>query len=244
MPWGVNTSSNPPGDITTLTNYSNYDGTNGSLAANSNWETIYRNANQDDFKVYSAGSFSDWDGRGNTSKIITYRNELLTTADVEIPTSLAMLEEMYNAYVTAGSSSEDYILRLYLYRAASTCYLYEPTVNAGEELAECYKQGKWYLPSEGELARLYWWHRKGYNIPEQMPELECDRPIFANAYAQVSSNNDRLFAAFTSNWYWSSTEAGAGSAWYVVFSNGNCSTHGKYYGSYVSPVVAIEKSSL
>ena len=244
MPWGVNTSSNPPGDITTLTNYSNYDGTNGSLAANSNWETIYRNANQDDFKVYSAGSFSDWDGRGNTSKIITYRNELLTAADVEIPTSLAMLEEMYNAYVTAGSSSEDYILRLYLYRAASTCYLYEPTVNAGEELAECYKQGKWYLPSEGELARLYWWHRKGYNIPEQMPELECDRPIFANAYAQVSSNNDRLFAAFTSNWYWSSTEAGAGSAWYVYFNNGNCFTTNKNSTNYVSPVVAIEKSSL
>ena len=89
-----------------------------------------------------------------------------------------------------------------------------------------------------------WWHRKGYNIPEQMPELECDRPIFANAYAQVSSNNDRLFAAFTSNWYWSSTEAGAGSAWGVTFCNGNCGTNGKNLNGYVSPVVAIEKSSL
>lgn len=100
-------------------------------------------------------------------------------------------------------------------------------VRDGEALADCFKQGKWFLPSEGELSRLYWWHRQGYE-----PDGE-KQPIFAQA------RNDGRFTAFTNSWCWSSTEDSQNNAWRVGFSDGDTSNLGKYYSCYVRAVAAF-----
>ena len=242
--WGINTQSNPTGDIPTLKNYTNYNGSTSYVPENSDWESLYLTPDGDAFREFTAGSFSDWDGRGNTQKIIAYRNEMLLLADLDIPNSLAELDEKYNEFA-ADSNSEDYILRLYYYRAASICNFYEPSVMEGEVLADAYKQGNWYLPSEGELSRLYWYHRKGYTIPDTEPENDHSIPIFAKPRNLVDNNGDTLFPQITNSWHWSSTEYYYNSSWYIYFyggSGGNC--HHRYNAHYVVPVAAIEKSKV
>ena len=133
------------------------------------------------------------------------------------------------------------MLRLYLYYPASYCHLYEPSLKAGEQLADFYKRGQWYLPAAGELCRLRWWHLNGYVPPTTEPEYEVKRPIFAAASAAINSNSDVVFQKFAGAGYWSSTEYNAGSAWYVNFSNGNFNNNNKNNNNYVFPVVAMEK---
>jgi hypothetical protein len=153
------------------------------------------------------------------------------------------LDAQYNKY-NADSSSDDYALRLYYYRAASLCNFYQPAVKEGETLHESYSQGQWYLPAEGELARIYWWHRQGYTIPDEEPENFVDKPIFAEAYNQVQTSGNRTFAAYVNTWYWASTEVSYGSSWYLHFYSGLADSYSRYNLSAVCPVAAIEKSKL
>lgn len=241
--WGINTQSNPTGDIPTLKNYTNYNGSTSYVPEYSDWESLYLTPDGDAFREFTAGSFSDWDGRGNTQKIIAYRNEMLLLADLDIPNSLAELDEKYNEFA-ADSNSEDYILRLYYYRAASICNFYEPSVMEGEVLADAYKQGNWYLPSEGELSRLYWYHRKGYTIPDTEPEYDHSIPIFAKPRNLVDNNGDTLFPQITNSWHWSSTEYAYNSSWGIGFISGNAYIITRNGLSYVVPVAAIEKSKV
>lgn len=241
--WGINTQSNPTGDIPTLKNYTNYNGSTSYVPEYSDWESLYLTPDGDAFREFTAGSFSDWDGRGNTQKIIAYRNEMLLLADLDIPNSLAELDEKYNEFA-ADSNSEDYILRLYYYRAASICNFYEPSVMEGEVLADAYKQGNWYLPSEGELSRLYWYHRKGYTIPDTEPEYDHSIPIFAKPRNLVDNNGDTLFPQITNSWHWSSTEYAYNSSWGIGFYSGYASYTNRHFSNYVVPVAAIEKSKV
>ena len=241
--WGINTQTNPTGDIPSLKNYTNYDGTNSYVPSGANWESLYLSPDGDAFKKFTGGSFSDWDGRGNTQKIIAYRNEMLLAADLDIPNTLEELDERYNEFA-ADSSSEDYILRLYYYRAASVCNFYEPAVMEGEELIDEYKQGNWYLPAEGELSRLYWYHRKGYTIPETPPEYEHSIPIFAKPRNLLDANGDTLFPQFIADWHWSSTEYNYQTSWVISFYYGYASNGTRDFNILVVPVVAIEKSKV
>ena len=241
--WGINTSSNPTGDIPSLKNYTNYDGTNSYVASGADWEFLYLTPDGDAFKEFAGGSFSDWDGRGNTKKIIAYRNEMLLAADLDIPNTLEELDERYNEFA-ADSASEDYILRLYYYRAASVCNFYEPSVMDGEELADAYKQGNWYLPAEGELSRLYWYHRKGYTFPETTPEYDHSIPIFAKPRNLLDANGDTLFPPFVADWHWSSTEYNYQTSWGIHFGLGYAYCSNRGINGLVVPVVAIEKSKV
>ena len=242
--WGINTDKYPSGDIPTMTNYSKYSETDGHVPENSNWEALYLTPDGDDFRVFTDGSFSDWDGRGNTQKIIAYRNEMLLAADLDIPTSLAELNAKHQEFA-ADSTSEDYILRLYYYQAASICNFYEPSVREGEILSDAYKQGCWYLPSEGELSRLYWYHRKGYVVPEKEPEFEHSIPIFAGPRNMLDGNGVTVFPEITNSWHWSSTEGyNYNYAWSIYFNNGYAGNYGRHFASNVLPVVAIEKSKV
>lgn len=241
--WGINTSSNPTGDIPSLKNYTNYDGTNSYVASGADWESLYLTPDGDAFKEFTGGSFSDWDGRGNTKKIIAYRNEMLLAADLDIPNTLEELDERYNEFA-ADSASEDYILRLYYYRAASVCNFYEPSVMDGEELADAYKQGNWYLPAEGELSRLYWYHRKGYTIPETTPEYDHSIPIFAKPRNLLDANGDTLFPPLVADWHWSSTEYNYQTSWGIYFGSGGAYNGNRSSTGCVVPVVAIEKSKV
>ena len=111
----------------------------------------------------------------------------------------------------------------YYYPAASYCYAYEPKgLLEGEELADRFKAHNWYLPSSGELARLYWYYQRG---------KDDDKNIFKAALASGKMTD------FTSSYRWSSSEYNSWHAWYVSFGSGNF--YGYYkYSSYVVRAVS------
>lgn len=115
--------------------------------------------------------------------------------------------------------------------ASSACYAYEPTnLKEGETLSPKLRAHQWMLPAAGHLARLYWYHTRGYVEGTQ-------NAIFAKAYQKLLTNGAHSFAQFSATWYWSSTEYSVISAWYVNFSSGNTS-YGNEYGSAAVRAVA------
>lgn len=169
----------------------------------------------------------------NTLRIIQHRDMILGDSAVNLPipstvggqTVFQNLMQLLGDVVADNDGLAKY--RQFYYPAASECNAYEPGVRDGEALADCFKQGKWFLPSEGELSRLYWWHRQGYE-----PDGE-KQPIFAQA------RNDGRFTAFTNSWYWSSTECSQNGAWGVGFSDGGASSGNKFYSGCVRAVAAF-----
>ena len=121
------------------------------------------------------------------------------------------------------------------YPAASKCYAYDPTVSSslkeGEELNEKFSIHNWFLPSIGDLARLYWYHSQGY-------ETTNENAIFAKSVNEVN------FTKFPSSHHWSSTEGNSSISWLVVFYDGGIYvSHGygtaKYLSYDVRPCVAF-----
>ena len=203
---------------------------------------------------YSVGDIVN-SGYAKTLKIIEHRNKILNNGVVMIPAdpdngvledrlgpldtphagngqteleSLASLMGTLRSYMASHYSETNTAkwTQLY-YPAASAAYAYQPTVSGDFVLAEKFKAHNWFLPANGLLARLCWYHRQGYsNTPE-------NKNIFKQAYA------DNLFAQFTSSSYWSSSEYSSVSAWYVYFSGFNSYNHSKYYSYYVRVVAAF-----
>lgn len=156
----------------------------------------------------------------NTLRIIAHRNTILADSAVNLqqPQQIGttspyqhLLQLMADVVTDNGGLAK---YRQFYYPAASLCNAYEPGVKAGEELADCFKAGRWFLPSEGELGRIYWYHRQGY-------EVGAEDAIFAQAV------NDGRMTAMSNSWYWSSTECSQGDAWVVGFSDGGTYTYGK-----------------
>lgn len=149
----------------------------------------------------------------NTLRIIAHRNTILSDSAVNLQqpqkvgntSAYQHLLQLMNEVVNENGGAGKY--RQFYYPAASLCNCYEPGVRADETLADCFKAGNWFLPSEGELARIYWYHSKGYVVGT----LDA---IFAQAV------NDGRMVAMTNTWYWSSTEGSQYNAWYVYFSSG------------------------
>lgn len=100
---------------------------------------------------------------------------------------------------------------------------YEPEVCAGNSLCQ---KGKWYLPAEGELYRIYtvWREDGGYKIKNTVLKELVD----AGQAAEIKSD-----------YYWSSTEYSSTNSWGLNFGNGNRNTYGKYNSGYVRPVLAF-----
>ena len=82
---------------------------------------------------------------------------------------------------------------------------------------------EWYLPSEGELITIA-------KYKTEINEL----------LSSVSGNQNII----TADWYWSSTEYDASSAWCVTMSYGDVGTHYKTSAGRVRPVSAIDSLSL
>ena len=168
----------------------------------------------------------------NTLRIIAHRNTILSDSSVNLqqPQQIGStspyqhLLQLMGDVVTDNGGLAKY--RQFYYPAASLCNCYEPGVKPGETLADCFKAGRWFLPSEGELARIYWYHRQGY-------EVGTIDAIFAQAV------NDGRMTAMANNWYWSSTEYSQSVAWIVGFSNGYTNGNSKYNSSAVRAVAAF-----
>ena len=67
-------------------------------------------------------------------------------------------------------------------------------MKAGEELADKFKYHNWYLPSVGELMRMYWHARQGVNYDDDKIGAIFQKAIDAGIL------ND-----FSNSWYWSSS---------------------------------------
>ena len=113
------------------------------------------------------------------------------------------------------------------YPAAYGCYLYEPSISGTATLNEQYKKGNWYLPSEGELARVYnffgnsrgWKNNTAASIDyaNEQPESEATTPIFANLLKRSKDKSAACPVTMMSQSanYWASSESNRIGAWGV-----------------------------
>lgn len=250
---GINLADNPsydPFDIQTLTNKLT-SGLNGNVIGDDNYRDSTA-GDADGFKIFSPGTALaelGWEslptqlgnyqegtrlpiGMINTLKIIAHRDTILADSNVQLPIPHAeggVTEEQYlNQYiqdvVSRNGGQSKY--QQYYYPAASQCHAYEPIVATGETLADKFQAGLWFLPSVGELARIFWYLSKG---------LERGKPnaIFANAY------NDFKFTAFVGSWYCSSTEPNNSTSWCMLSPDGNLSNHAKNVNFSARPIAAF-----
>ena len=93
----------------------------------------------------------------------------------------------------------------------------------------------WFLPASGDLARLYWYHRQGYD-----PSEKNENAIFAKADSEMGSTSGVVnFTRFPSSYHWSSSESSSNDSWYVDFGDGGFSNGYKFGGYVVRPCVAF-----
>lgn len=169
-------------------------------------------------------------GLYNTLKIIAHRDIVLSGVGLEIPVAspgLSMaghLSELMSKVALDNGNQPRY--RQFYYPAASVCNAYEPTVKEGEALADCFRQGKWFLPSAGEVARICWYQSRGYDKEEK------EDAIFAGAY------NEGFYSPIEAD-TWTSTEIDFGSAFRVNFASRDVYTYGKHFSFVVRPVAAF-----
>lgn len=108
----------------------------------------------------------------------------------------------------------------------SRVYAWQPTLlRPNEMLADKFKSHNWFLPSEGELARIAWYYMNGVAGGEH--------GIFKNAIA------DGIMKDFGASWFGSSSEFDSSSEWVVNFGSGNCSSAYKYRSGVSRAVVAF-----
>ena len=118
-------------------------------------------------------------------------------------------------------------------------------------LNDQYKKGNWYLPSEGELARVYnffgnsrgWQNNTAASIDyaNEQPESEATTPIFANLLKRAKDKSAACPVAMMSQsaGCWASTEGSRGSAWLVYSYGGYAGGTVKYYSFIVRAAVAF-----
>ena len=137
------------------------------------------------------------------------------------------------------------------YPAAYGCYLYEPSISGTATLNDQYKKGNWYLPSEGELARVYnffgnsrgWKNNTAASIDyaNEQPESEATTPIFANLLKRAKDKSAACPVTMMSPaaYYLASSEGNRNIAWGVGSNAGYTIGNGKYDSLAVRAAVAF-----
>ena len=108
-----------------------------------------------------------------------------------------------------------------LYPAASACYAFEPKVAKGEVLADKFKAHNWALPTEGHLARMFWYiyRKEGDGV------VQKDNSVLGD----VRSGNKVVFNRLSSSNFWSVTESSSRYSWLVSFGSGHTLNLNKYF---------------
>lgn len=182
---------------------------------------------------YKAGDIVN-SGYAKTLKIIEHRNKILSGSPIAEGMTSPIYQELPIPAAGSGFSEMDSLAELLdgvvewatnelkdeypnkwkqlYYPAASMAYAYEPKValKQGEVLADRFKAHNWFLPSNGMLARIFWYQKLS--------------PV--NIFEKATTKG--VFKAYPSSYYWSSTEYYVTSAWYVGFSNGHTYDSIKY----------------
>ena len=122
-----------------------------------------------------------------------------------------------------------------LYPAASACYAYEPTnLMDGEVLADKFKAHNWALPTDGILARMFWYtyDGKGYDSAAS-PKEDSPLDTVTNPKGNV------VFKKITTSNLWSVTELNSYYSWLVYFYNGVTKYNLKYNSNVGRAVAAF-----
>lgn len=208
--------------------------------------------------VIKEGKRVPW-GYLQTLYIINHRNTILsyvvtestedgeiTSYGLQIPSSTSEKTEwdvLSDCITYVKETYKDAYQEIY-FPAASKCYAYDPTVvvdgsysilKDGEVLNDKFSIHNWFLPASGDLARLYWYHRQGYD------NTSDENAIFAKAFSEMGSTSGVInFTQFPSSGHWSSSEYNSNDSWYVFFGDGNFYYGGGKCGGYVvRPIVAF-----
>lgn len=186
------------------------------------WYTLPR-----DFHGFKKGDKIPW-GKYQTLEIIDHRDRVLSETGHEIPsasdgkTELQVLDDLMAAIVEEGGATK---YRQFYYPMASRIYAWQPSVRSGEVLAEKFKAHKWWLPSEGELARIAWYYMNGVAGGEH--------GIF------VESIGRGIMQDFGSSWFGASSEYYLPHNWLVNFGSGYCCGTYKYNSGLARAVAAF-----
>ena len=183
---------------------------------------------------YSSGNYIPY-GLLNTIIIIAHRDVILRDSNVklEVPKATNSKSEatVLKELLTQINIDRGENYRQFYYPAASECYAYQPSVKKGEVLLDKFKAHHWWLPSGGELGRIYYYHSHGYDTTK-----EDTKAIFAQA------SDSGTLKKFDTTPFWSSNESSSANSWALHFNEGS-HTYGSYLGKsniyFVRPVCAF-----
>ena len=198
------------------------------LKAGTAYDTLGLFELTDDLMQYKKGEKIPY-GLYETLMLINHRDTILNELGMDIPAASDSQTEMEHldqliADIIASTGADKY--QQFYYPAASRCYAYEPKITKkGIMLSDQFKAHKWHLPSPGELARIYWYHSKGYDGAEYA--------IFTAGY-----KSGRFAQLYAGN-HWTALEYSQFVAWYVNFGSGNTGATYKYNSYRVRPVAAF-----
>lgn len=198
------------------------------LKAGTAYDTLGLFELTDDLMQYKKGEKIPY-GLYETLMLINHRDTILNELGMDIPAASDSQTEMEHldqliADIIASTGADKY--QQFYYPAASRCYAYEPKITKkGIMLSDQFKAHKWHLPSPGELARIYWYHSKGYDGAEYA--------IFTAGY------KSGRFAQLYAGYHWTALEYSQFGAWFVYFGSGYTHTTSKYHSDRVRPVAAF-----
>lgn len=201
-------------------------------------DVTYLDANTESgFKEFPATcAAGDFAGRAKTAAVVAHAQTILNKyLDAAYPTTMqALADAMVALKAEHATDSNAWRWEEFYYPAAYGCYLYAPTA---ADLAEEYRSGRWYLPAQGELERIYAFYRLGTTADKAATgESEAATPILANANQRAG----RSVIGMSNSWYWSVSEASSTSSWLVHFNSGLVNPwYDKYTTKYVRPCTAF-----
>ena len=199
----INITSNGTGDIDNVASMDAFANYNRDTAVGDHGFVELT----EDIGPYRIGDFIHV-GLYKTLQIIRHRNKVLNgvtvdgvdlTQPIEANANQTEREVLTNriAAIVAAKGNK---YRQFYFPAASYCYAYQPSVPAGEVLADHLKAHNWWLPTVGEFGMVYW--------------QQLHSTIFDAARANGNYTN------LTSDYCWTSTEYSATYAWFVHGGNG------------------------
>lgn len=177
---------------------------------------------------------------------------------VDTPTKLA--NAMRKMAIRASGYVKNY---QFFFPATYACHVYRPSGMESVTLNAQYEQGKWMLPSEGLLGRIFnfYYNSVGNGRPRTTegntidtsysggsgvnPNLEYIGDVKKEALMCLFSiirkrlqGTGLSFSMPSASYYWSSSEYSTTGAWYLYFGSGYVGTNGKYHTGYIARGVA------
>ena len=157
---------------------------------------------------------------------------------------------------TDGNGRSLAVIRELMFPAFRLANVWSPADISGNGVTEDsldaqYKRGKWMLPSNGLLARIFnfLWNSSAIdgtransadvrraNANENVAN-EAQLPLYSNLLER--SDGRRTCSMSVGSYHWSSTEGYRNYGRYVYFNNGGTYSYGKYNSSVVRPVAAF-----